>query len=210
MSEPQIPADTGGDGERDELGRFRPGNSISKLGGRPRKIDLVSAATRAAEELDIDLSEALGRMLLVQIRKASQGDTAAARLVTERLGLDDKHPLINIDARTGTVAGAMEAMPEGPRESYEVCCYTLLCALRCGLEIERQPRLATVLRLAGFELRSRPGQELQPHEVDAAVAAAVEAAQTVMDADFREAPQDAPGSASIEFVGDEPRADGVE
>lgn len=212
MSEAQIPAESGGErDERDEKGRFLPGNATSKKGGRPRKLDLMKATQEAAEELGVDLQAAVGKMLLQQLAKAAQGDTAAARLCCERLGLDDKHPLVTIDARTGPVAGAMEAMPEGPRESYEASTYLVLCAVRLGVELERQPRLATVLDLAGFRLERRSGPELTPPEVDRAVAEAVEATQNVVDAEVIEsAPHDAPGGASIEFVGDEPREDGVQ
>lgn len=75
-----IPADSRSD--RDERGLFLPGNSIAKLGGRPRGIDfrkLVQEFRKAA--LDGDLQQVYESML----DRAKAGDVQAAKLLLDRL-----------------------------------------------------------------------------------------------------------------------------
>lgn len=79
--QPDSPADTG---ERDALGRFRPGNATSRLGGRPtraRELEVFEAAARGAPAEDLE------RIVRRLVGLALEGDVSAARLVCQVRGL---------------------------------------------------------------------------------------------------------------------------
>ncbi len=69
--------------DRDATGRFVRGNVTAKLGGRPRGIDARAAFGRAMGEVEAE--KAVVDTLTAMLAAALKGDTAAARIVLERL-----------------------------------------------------------------------------------------------------------------------------
>ena len=92
--------------ERDEAGRFLRGNTISKTGGRPRGIDIKALAEEMAEQEGYDLRQAMWRVLKTLINSAEAGDVAAAKIVFERLGVDD-----DLMSRAGVVLHVLTGLP---------------------------------------------------------------------------------------------------
>ena len=68
---------------RDDKGRFAPGNPGGP--GRPRRIDLISAAKDYARKHKVDLDEALATATITMLEKAKEGDVNAYKAVADRL-----------------------------------------------------------------------------------------------------------------------------
>lgn len=74
---------------RDSKGRFAVGNSGGP--GRPRRPDLYATAAARASAEGVDLMAELWQVLKAVIAQAKTGDTAAAKLLFDRLS--DSDPL---------------------------------------------------------------------------------------------------------------------
>jgi hypothetical protein len=164
------PAKQAGSG-RDEQGRFLPGHCGNPQ-GRPRGIDIRAEAIKRASESGRDLAAELAEVVDALLEQAKLGDVQAAKLLFDKLGLEEKHPLISVDLRDQT--GAPTAIdPEaaaGPQASDDVILVTLLEMTRVGAELFPGCREAKALELSG--LMPKPGlhQAKTPDEIDAAFA----------------------------------------
>ena len=106
-AKPPILEDSG----RDENGRFVDGHV--GIGGRPRRIDLMSAARDLAKELKIDLNKALAAATLTMLDKAEKdGDVNAYKAVADRLAGPVKQEL---DLTSDNTHRAAPEVPTGEK-----------------------------------------------------------------------------------------------